>query len=106
MCAGRARWKIENETFNTLKNQGYNFEHNYGPGKQNLATVLALLMFLACTVDQLMQRCGRLFRQVRGGLRTKAQLWDIVRSLFKVQLFPTMDALYRQIADLYDIQLC
>lgn len=27
---GRARWKIENETFNTLKNQGYNFEHNYG----------------------------------------------------------------------------
>ena len=28
MRGGRARWKIENETFNTLKNQGYNFEHN------------------------------------------------------------------------------
>ena len=27
MRMGRARWKIENETFNTLKNQGYNFEH-------------------------------------------------------------------------------
>jgi hypothetical protein len=26
MRAGRARWRIENETFNTLKNQGYNFE--------------------------------------------------------------------------------
>lgn len=25
MRAGRSRWKIENETFNTLKNQGYNF---------------------------------------------------------------------------------
>ena len=24
----RARWKIENETFNTLKNQGYHLEHN------------------------------------------------------------------------------
>jgi Transposase DDE domain len=106
MRAGRARWKIENETFNTLKNQGYNFEHNYGHGNHNLATVLALLMFLAFTVDQMIQRCWRLFRQVRGGLRTKAKLWDIVRSLFKVQLFPTMDALYRQIADLYDIQLC
>jgi hypothetical protein len=23
MRGGRARWKIENETFNTLKNQGY-----------------------------------------------------------------------------------
>jgi Transposase DDE domain len=106
MRAGRARWKIENETFNTLKNQGYNFEHNYGHGKQNLATILALLMFLAFTVDQMIQRCWRLFRQVRGGLRTKAKLWDIVRSLFQVQPFPTMDALYRQIADLYDIQLC
>jgi Transposase DDE domain len=106
MRAGRARWKIENETFNTLKNQGYNFEHNYGHGKQNLATILALLMFLAFTVDQMIQRCWRLFRQVRGGLRTKAKLWDILRSLFQVQPFPTMDALYRQIADLYDIQLC
>jgi hypothetical protein len=106
MRAGRARWKIENETFNTLKNQGYNFEHNYGHGKQNLATILALLMFLAFTVDQMIQRCWRVFRQVRGGLRTKAKLWDMVRSLFKVQPFPSMDALYRQIADLYDIQLC
>lgn len=106
MRAGRARWKIENETFNTLKNQGYNFEHNYGHGKQNLATILALLMFLAFTVDQMIQRCWRLFRQVRGGLRTKAKLWDMVRSLFKVQPFPSMDAIYRQIADLYDIQLC
>lgn len=106
MRAGRARWKIENETFNTLKNQGYNFEHNYGHGQQNLATNLALLMFLAFMVDQIIQRCWRVFRQVRGGLRTKAKLWDIMRSLFMVQLFPTMDALYRQIADLYDIQLC
>jgi hypothetical protein len=28
MRGARARWKIENETFNTLKNQGYHFEHN------------------------------------------------------------------------------
>ena len=94
------------ETFNTLKNQGYHFEHNYGHGNQNLAKVLALMMFLAFTVDQMMQRCWQLFRQVRGGLRTKAKLWESLRSLFKVQFFPTMDALYRQMADLYDIQLC
>ncbi len=30
----RSRWKIENETFNTLKNQGYGLEHNYGHGHQ------------------------------------------------------------------------
>ncbi|MCP4648923.1 MAG: transposase, partial [PVC group bacterium] len=34
MRGGRARWKIENETFNILKNQGYNFNHNYGLGKK------------------------------------------------------------------------
>ena len=27
MKGGSSRWKIENETFNTLKNQGYEFEH-------------------------------------------------------------------------------
>ena len=41
MRGGRARWKIENETFNTLKNQGDHFEHNYGHGRQHLATNLA-----------------------------------------------------------------
>ena len=44
---GRSRWKIENETFNTLKNQGYNFEHSYGHGKNYLATNFMLLIFLA-----------------------------------------------------------
>ena len=63
-------------------------------------------MFLACTVDQMIQRSWRVFRQVRGGLRTKAKLWQSVRSLFTVQFFPSLDALYRQIAELYDIQLC
>lgn len=101
--AGRAKWKIESETFNTLKNHGYNFEYNYGHGKQNLATILALLMFLAFTVDQMIQRCLRVFRQVRGSLRTKAKHWDMVRSPFKVQFFPTMDTLYHQLADLYNI---
>jgi len=52
MRAGRARWKIENEAFNTLKNQGYQFEHNFGHGQQQLSVVLALLMMLAFLVDQ------------------------------------------------------
>lgn len=106
MRGGRARWKIENETFNTLKNQGYHFEHNYGHGEKNLATVLALLMFLAFTIDQMIQRCWKTFRQVRAGLRTKAKLWESLRALFKVKCFRSMEALYRQMAELYDIQLC
>ena len=62
-------------------------------------------MLLAFTVGQTLQRCWKLFRQVRAGLRTKAKLWESLRSLFKVQLFRSMTALIQRVADLYDIQL-
>jgi hypothetical protein len=39
VIGGRCRWKIENETFNTLKNQGYQLDHNFGHGKKNLSTM-------------------------------------------------------------------
>jgi hypothetical protein len=77
---GRSRWRIENETFNTLKNQGYHYEHNYGHGKENLSTVLMLLMFLAFTVDQIQQACCPLFQAVLEKLKTRRKLWDHLRS--------------------------
>ena len=46
-ACGRARWKIENETFNVLKTNGYNLEHNFGHGKQTLASILVTLNLLA-----------------------------------------------------------
>src|SRR5208337_2473210 len=71
MRGGRARWKIENETFNTLKNQGYHLEHNYGHGEQNLSVVLALLMMLAFLVDQVQQLCCPLFQAAWHKMKTK-----------------------------------
>jgi hypothetical protein len=82
MRAGRARWKIENETFNTLKTQGYNFEHNYGHGEQNLSVVLATMMMLAFLVDQTQQLCCALFRAVWTKLGSKRLLWERMRALF------------------------
>ena len=82
MRGGRARWKIENETFNTLKNQGYHFEHNYGHGTQNLAVVFAMLMTLAFLVDQTQQRCCALFQAVWAKLGSKRLLWERMRALF------------------------
>ena len=55
MQGGRTRWHIENDTFNTLKNQGYQFDHNFGHGKQNLSVVLAFLMFTAFLIDQIQE---------------------------------------------------
>jgi hypothetical protein len=79
---GRAKWKIENETFNTLKNQGYHFEHNYGHGKENLSTVLTFLMMLAFFIDQLQQRCCGLFQAALKKMKQKKALWEKIRSLF------------------------
>jgi hypothetical protein len=78
-AGGRCRWRIENETFNTLKNQGYHFEHNFGHGKQNLSTVLMLLMMLAFLIDQVQQACCPLFQAVLSKLKSRRSLWFRLR---------------------------
>jgi hypothetical protein len=77
--AGRARWKVENETFKTLKNLGYHFEHNYGHGKKHLASVFANLMFL---IDQIQELCCSLFKAARQRCRSRTSLWEKIRGLF------------------------
>lgn len=95
MRGGRARWKIENETFNTLKNQGYNFEHNFGLGEKNLCVVFALLMMLAFLVDQIQQLCCPLFKAVWQKCGSKKLLWESIRSFFRCHLLESMESLYR-----------
>ena len=66
---GRARWKIENETFNVLKTKGYNLDHGFGHGKKNLSAVLValnLLAFAAHTLCEIMDDLWRLTRQKPG----------------------------------------
>jgi Transposase DDE domain len=82
MRGGRGRWRIENETFNTLKNPGYPFEHNYGHGYQHLSVVFAVLMMLAFLVDQVQQLCCPLFQAVWAKLGRKRRLWERMRALF------------------------
>jgi hypothetical protein len=82
MRGGRARWKIENETFNTLKNQGYHFEHKYGHGTKNLSVMFAMVMMLAFLVDQTQQLCCALFQAVWVKLGSKRLFWERMRSLF------------------------
>jgi hypothetical protein len=94
---GRTRWKIENETFNTLKNQGYHFEHNFGHGKQHLSVVFSMLMMLAFLVDQTQQLCCPLFRAVWQKLGSKRALWDHLRSHFRHFIFQSMKHFYEVI---------
>jgi hypothetical protein len=102
MRGGRARWKIENETFNTLKNQGYNFEHNYGHGEQHLSVVFATLMMLAFLVDQTQQLCCALFRAVWAKLGSKRLVWEKMRALFYAYHLESMRQLLEAL--LYGLQ--
>jgi hypothetical protein len=105
MKIGRCRWKIENETFNTLKNQGYHFEHNYGHGYQHLATTLAFLMFMAFAVDQLMQKTASLFIKVWESAKTKKRLWEALRAVNMTLYLKSFKHLYIVLAQLFEVQL-
>jgi len=95
MRGARARWKIENETFNTLKNQGYHFAHNFGHGHKHLSTVLMHLMMLAFLIDQIQQRCCRLFQAALTAAERKIYFWRKLRSRFDMYLISSWEALYR-----------
>ena len=87
MRGGRARWKIENETFNTLKNQGYHFEHNFGHGNQYLCTVFAYFMMLAFLIDQTQQHGCAFFQAALRFQKRKIKLWDRMRQYFETYIF-------------------
>jgi hypothetical protein len=94
---GRSRWKIENETFNTLKNQGYQFEHNFGHGYKNLTTVLAFLMLLAFFVDQCLQRLNKRFQEVYAKCGAKYVVWERMRGSLSTFRLPSFESLYESI---------
>jgi hypothetical protein len=105
MKAGRARWKIENETFNTLKNQGYKFEHNYGHGHQNLSSVFAHLMLLAFLTDQTIQRCSKPFQKIWKGVGSKVKLWFMMKACFLIKNYNNFKELYWDIAAQFNVKL-
>lgn len=104
MRGGRARWKTENETFNTLKNQGYHFEHNFGHGQQQLSVVFANLMMLAFLVDQIQEAACLLFQAALAKVGSKIRLWEKMRAYFLSIDFDTMEMLYKAIVYGYRIE--
>jgi hypothetical protein len=95
---GRVRWRIENETFNTLKNQGYHFDHNYGHGTEYLAVVFAFLMMLAFLIDQIQQRSNDLFQKALAKKERKCALWESMRYLFAGFEVASMREVYEAMA--------
>jgi hypothetical protein len=95
----RARWKIENETFNSLKTKGYNFEHNYGHGNNGLANVFAGLMLLAFLIDQILEAFNKTFQAVLKKCISRIRTWEKSRAVFFTYYVSTWEAFYQAILD-------
>lgn len=94
---GRARWKIENEGFNTLKNHGYHLEHNFGHGTNNLSETFFLLNLLAFFFHQIFQMCDRLYQETRSRFSARREFWNCIRSTFRLFIFRSWEELLERI---------
>ena len=92
---GRARWKIENESNNTLKNNGYHLEHNFGHAKQHLSTVLFSLNMLAFLIHTAQHLVSKPYRLLRTALSVRRVFFDDLRALTRYVLFDSWVALFR-----------
>ncbi len=81
--AGRSRWKIENEGNNVLKNHGYNLEHNFGHGQNNLSEVLLSLNLLAFLFHTVLDLVNFTYQKVRELLVTRKTFFNDIRALLK-----------------------
>lgn len=97
---GRARWKIENETFNTLKNQGYHIEHNFGHGAKNLSYNFFLLNLLAFFVHQILELSDLLYQRCRQEKFTsRREYWNQLRCTIRILVFENWEQLLWLILD-------
>lgn len=90
---GRSRWKIENECFNVLKNNGYEMEHNYGHGKNYLSFnffIFTLLSLLFHQIHSLVDEVYQKLRETSGSLK---RFWNELKTLIRYILFDSWDML-------------
>jgi hypothetical protein len=90
---GRARWKIENENNNVLKNRGYNLEHNFGHGKKHLASLLLTLNLLAFLFHTVLELMDEKYRLIRAELPTRKTFFNDLRALTRYMYFNSWDAM-------------
>ena len=88
---GRARWKVENENNNVLKTKGYHLEHNFGHGKQYLASLLLTLNLLAFLFHTVLDLVDEKYRMIRQALHTRQRFFQDMEMLLRYFLFDSWD---------------
>jgi len=93
VAAGRARWKIENETFNVMKNHGYELEHNFGHGETFLAMTLAALNLLAFAWHSVLDIVEPPWQAARQAAAKRSSFFVHILTLTTYVVFPSWSAL-------------
>ena len=98
-ACGRARWKIENETFNTLKTKGYNLEHNFGHGKEHLSALLATMNLIAFAMHTVSDLVDATWKAARAAVGTRKRFFEELRVLTTYLVFPSWTLLVQTLTD-------
>ncbi len=98
VACGRARWKIENESFNVLKNHGYELEHNFGHGETYLAMTLAALNLLAFAWHTVLDLLEPPWRKARDAAEKRTAFFAYLATLTSIVVFPAWPDLLEALA--------
>jgi hypothetical protein len=97
-ACGRARWKIENESFNVLKNHGYELEHNFGHGESYLAMTLAALNVLAFAWHTVLDLLEPPWRKAREAMEKRMSFFACLATMTRFVVFPAWSDLLKALA--------
>ena len=97
-ACGRARWKIENETFNVIKTNGYHLEHSFEHGNETLAAVLVTLDLLAFAFHTAARLAVLAWREAVIARGATYRFFEHSRTVTAYVVFETWDHLLRSIA--------
>ena len=87
--AARARWKIENEGFNILKNNGYCLEHTFGHGTGRLSMLFAAMNLLAFAFHTVCDIAEARWRKARAAKGSRPRFFEHLRTISAYIVFPT-----------------
>ncbi len=100
---GRARWKVENEGFNILENNGYHLDRNFGHGSENLASVLLVLNLLAFAMHTACDLAETAWQDARQASGDRDWMFRQLQVLAAEMVLETRNSLLDVVADKVEI---
>jgi hypothetical protein len=83
----------QTQQINTLKTKGYNLEHNFGHGKEHLASVLATMNLIAFAMHTVADLVDDAWKAARAAVGARKRFFEDLRAVTTYVVFPSWAAL-------------